>query len=629
MSRPGVNLAVTKDGGSYNKLRRPDDFVAALTSHSSPENEATRATPTDPHKRKLEEAGISVTEDDDEPESKRQKEAHGLKPSLPSPKPFAADPRRIRRPVQDCGMQSMFPGLDDEDSSDEATKEALAYLRSVRSEASTIPKLLVAAPEIADDEPDRRMYNDGRGDYRAVYKDGTWVAMDLDLAKTADDYWSEHSDDLDPQEQYYKSLLRRHEGLRTTLANADPKELAGLVKADPSKYLNIKPPTSKAAWLRTLEEDFPTPARVAHIYDHNIFWGLQHCTETLDRYETISKQKSCWIWTLLAMAPERGTLDYYRIGQIRDLGHKAGQFGILLRNGARQSPPSEDEDESIEEWAPDGEDEEISLLGDTQVEENGETGAAIPESRDPQYVKEGEVNNIGAQGDGADDRDAGTLPPAEKKDDSDDSAAMSMSEDEGEVTDDDESKVEDEAANLEEARARLLAQLGDRLIQPSVPPPKRPRHRHNGKVCKDPDCRKGTQHKGSSRADKPKESPSPWHAPQPQPPASVYASRAEAEMQRQRMREVELAKATMGRDDEHDTAKARVTFDNTEDSEETQGCSKRPIVKDGAEDEEDSKANEEDVDPIDLNTRVTIDMILTVVAECYGQKDLLRFREVW
>jgi hypothetical protein len=31
----------------------------------------------------------------------------------------------------------------------------------------------------------------------------------------------------------------------------------------------------------------------------------------------------------------------------------------------------------------------------------------------------------------------------------------------------------------------------------------------------------------------------------------------------------------------------------------------------------------------DWNTKATIDMILTVVAECYGQKDLLAFREAW
>jgi len=29
------------------------------------------------------------------------------------------------------------------------------------------------------------------------------------------------------------------------------------------------------------------------------------------------------------------------------------------------------------------------------------------------------------------------------------------------------------------------------------------------------------------------------------------------------------------------------------------------------------------------NTRATVDMIITVVGEVYGQRDLLEFREVW
>jgi hypothetical protein len=134
MSRPGVNLAITKDGGAYNKLRRPDDFVAVLTSQPSPKEEPVPAIPsaTDSNKRKLEDADIADPVSDDEPESKRPKEQHVLKVSSVTAKPIAADPRRIKRPVRDCGMQSMFPGLDDEESSDEATMEALAYLRSVR-----------------------------------------------------------------------------------------------------------------------------------------------------------------------------------------------------------------------------------------------------------------------------------------------------------------------------------------------------------------------------------------------------------------------------------------------------------------------------------------------------------------
>jgi len=134
MSRPGVNLAVTQDGGAYNKLRRPDDLVAALSSQPLPNEEPVPAIPSaiDSYKRKLEDADIADPVSDEEPESKRPKEKHVLKASPVTAKPIAADPRRIKRPVRDCGMQSMFPGLDDEESSDEATLEALAYLRSVR-----------------------------------------------------------------------------------------------------------------------------------------------------------------------------------------------------------------------------------------------------------------------------------------------------------------------------------------------------------------------------------------------------------------------------------------------------------------------------------------------------------------
>jgi hypothetical protein len=31
----------------------------------------------------------------------------------------------------------------------------------------------------------------------------------------------------------------------------------------------------------------------------------------------------------------------------------------------------------------------------------------------------------------------------------------------------------------------------------------------------------------------------------------------------------------------------------------------------------------------DINTKVTIDMILTIVAECFGQRDLLKYRGRW
>ena len=519
------------------------------------------------------------------------------------------------------------------------------------------------------------MYSNGRGDHRAVYNDGTWVAVDADASRQSKDHWSETSADLDPQEQYYKSLLRRYETLRGTLANADLKELTALVEANPSQYTDMEPPSSRKAWLSTLDRNFPTPARVARINEWNTFCALQYCAETLDRYETISKEKSCWIWTLLALAGEKGTLDYYRAGRIRDLGHKAGQLSKLLHSGARPRPPEDDEHEDVEEWYADGEgtegeDEEHKAGDTTSSVGDGNLGEVPLEDEERDQDEEGEVtelpeydrpgtNSIGEQVDGADERGADVHSRANQKNsESDDSADMSMSEDEGEIQEEDEAEVKGGSTGLEEARARLLAQLGDRLVQPSVPPPKGPRqgsqvhnaprpgsrHRHNGKVCHDSACRfadrsrKDGSNKNAPRAEQNSETPGLRPTP---PPTNVYASRTEAESQRQKMREEVLAKAKPKDDLEYGDAPATAmsglgeTLPSSRDSKSvsrTQAtCNLRVSAEDGTKDkyDEDSDDSMVETNPVDLNTRVTLDMILTVVAECYGQRDLLRYREVW
>ena len=103
----GSNLAVTQDGSKY-KLTRPDDYVTAPAP-----------------KRTMDEANLIDSEhSDNEPSSKRAKEHR------------SDFPKHIERPMNlHYGMRSVFPGLhddDEEDSSDEMTNEALAYLRSVR-----------------------------------------------------------------------------------------------------------------------------------------------------------------------------------------------------------------------------------------------------------------------------------------------------------------------------------------------------------------------------------------------------------------------------------------------------------------------------------------------------------------
>lgn len=134
MASPGANLAVTEDGATYNKLRRPDNFIASITS---PQNEdaVPALVPADSAKRTLDEADLNGREGDGEPDSKRARRQDTPSKANSSQKLYDAQARtRKRQPLNmDTGMHSMFPGmLDEGEFSDEDTVEALAYLRSVR-----------------------------------------------------------------------------------------------------------------------------------------------------------------------------------------------------------------------------------------------------------------------------------------------------------------------------------------------------------------------------------------------------------------------------------------------------------------------------------------------------------------
>lgn len=144
MSLSGVNKAVTEDGATYNRLRRPDDYLQLLT-----------APPPAPVKRKLDAVQVPGEQGEEQPGRKRPRERANQdwdaqagadakevlaeedvkhKAGTSTRGPLRGDARRVFRPVKENGMQTMFPGLDDDSASDadDTTKDALAYLRSVR-----------------------------------------------------------------------------------------------------------------------------------------------------------------------------------------------------------------------------------------------------------------------------------------------------------------------------------------------------------------------------------------------------------------------------------------------------------------------------------------------------------------
>ncbi|KAJ4401443.1 hypothetical protein N0V85_005521 [Neurospora sp. IMI 360204] len=137
-----------------------------------------------------------------QPVAKRRKEHSSAKSKTTEPKTDST-----------YGQRAAFPGLDepaalsDEDLEFEDQGDALAYLRSVRQEANGIPHLLVApkaGPQLppylsnsdSNNNVDRSIYHDGLGDSRGYYQGGAYTAAPDNLLQSvpedddnADDYY--------------------------------------------------------------------------------------------------------------------------------------------------------------------------------------------------------------------------------------------------------------------------------------------------------------------------------------------------------------------------------------------------------------------------------------------------------
>jgi len=116
MATSGVNLAVTKDGETYNKLQRPADYLASTQSTLPPLATVPSSAVTNSKRKR---------DQNDESGSKRLRNNRNIQGHKGRP--------RVPQAYQEHGIQTVLPGLDGEEQlSDESTSEALAYLRSVR-----------------------------------------------------------------------------------------------------------------------------------------------------------------------------------------------------------------------------------------------------------------------------------------------------------------------------------------------------------------------------------------------------------------------------------------------------------------------------------------------------------------
>jgi hypothetical protein len=303
-----------------------------------------------------------------------------------------------------------------------------------------------------------RSHDQTDSSHQVLFTDGTWIAVDPERANQSSEARNEELNILDPQNRLYELLLRRFHHLRATL----------IAPLEQSTTFTTRVPSA-------LGNEYPKTKQVICLKDVAVYAALKKSAEGMDQAASISHQSSCWMWTLLALAGDVGTLDNDRISRIRELGQKAGLLGERLR-----------------------------------------------ETRSKRHFTDGDSRTAGLAGECSVDSDA-----------------MSMSS-EGEVMPNSEDVTDLEQAR---ARARLLTQLGDRLVQPELPALQSP----------------------SYTAD----------------------------------RQSESGKLENGDDQQ------RSGGEHGREGEDVAGCG------------------------IDLNTRATIDMVLTIVAEYFGQRDLLKYRQPW
>ncbi|KAI0827233.1 hypothetical protein F5Y06DRAFT_283818 [Hypoxylon sp. FL0890] len=240
------------------------------------------------------------------------------------------------------GQRAVFGDLDiittvptgDSDLDCEDDAEALAYLKSVRTQASTIPHVLVASkagpqlpPQAALQTPDdlgdrkngegdidRSIYQDGRGDFRGFYHDGAYTAYppgyfddeDEDEEQDDEDYDEEDYDydyeegeegEADPEieydeessfessegrphnsnadeirDAYFTSLTNQYLALRQTLQRDPPDDvLFSLPRSNPTEVGEFGPRSDTfAKWSGRLRGTDPLPAQIAAMHKDGV-----------------------------------------------------------------------------------------------------------------------------------------------------------------------------------------------------------------------------------------------------------------------------------------------------------------------------------------------------------------------
>ncbi|KAL2054611.1 hypothetical protein ABVK25_004914 [Lepraria finkii] len=165
------------------------------------------------------------------------------------------------------GQRGAFPGLDD-DVEDGLfygpASDGLEYLRMVRSEAKTVPNLLVAPSSPAFHSQRENLYEDYPQGY---YADGAYTALPIPSSNGAHPK-HDQEDDIDPQEAYYTSLCARFEELSSILQNPPFPPDANLI-GQPLSWWN------SSHWRNRILKTTPQMSKLAEFPQDMVIRGLE------------------------------------------------------------------------------------------------------------------------------------------------------------------------------------------------------------------------------------------------------------------------------------------------------------------------------------------------------------------
>ncbi|KAL8830182.1 MAG: hypothetical protein Q9191_001578 [Dirinaria sp. TL-2023a] len=219
------------------------------------------------------------------------------------------------------GQRGAFPGLDegeDEQLFYAPASDGLEYLRMVRSEAKSVPTLLVAPT--SQDRADRRTDHESSNYEEGYYADGAYTATPAPPTYASTSPTSSNSH-LDPQEAYHASLCSRFASHSANLRNPPSDIIAPPSIINTAQTLNSG--SSNFRWRRTLSTK-PCMRLLGQLSQEAVLQGLSALERKLSE-ENLQQRDNLglWAWGLLGRCRDVGEMGSEEVGVLRDLGKKA------------------------------------------------------------------------------------------------------------------------------------------------------------------------------------------------------------------------------------------------------------------------------------------------------------------